>query len=529
MKGLWKRLAGIDRHTLALSLPLGLLAVALAPVAVSLPYVGEEWLGYAKMPGLLRVLRSEGLYPELRTTLTFVLAVSLLALLAGFVLGFVRRPSMVGWVRAGYISACTAGLGWFYMVFRVTGAAFAHELERDGGEIDSVILFFIRWEWSWPVLLVMAFAGLLYLASWRRTFIAAYTGYRDEGPAPGDRVVENIRRHGPDPRYRKSVLSSATLHLLIIVIIPWLLAFWGCVTPYRVPKGSGHPAVAVMAVKKPKKKKKKEYILNPNSLISFKIPEIDDSEVFQEVEQQTLLTYKATARAKGGPMGRGGGKTGGWPDGMEDHLVRFIRLKYRGANWDDGRAPSQGADRNFLDEFKKLTGFNVAEDGEAHAIRLLRKYPKGYAPPFVYMTGSGGISVSDGEKKALRDYLKGGGLLFADAGSATWDGRFRSFIRGVLPGKRLLVVADDDPLFQQPYVFPHGAPPLWHHGGFRALGMKHEGRWCVFYHPGDVNDAWKTGHSGIGKAQAEEAFQVGVNLVYYAFTHYLEETREYRK
>ena len=529
MRNLWKRLAGLDRHTLTLSLPLGLLAAALSPAVVSLPYVCEDLIGYAKMPGLLNALRSDGLYPELRSFLVFVLAIALVALLAGFVLGLVRRPAMISWVRSGYIAIFGAGFGWFYTVSRLTGTAFAHELKHDGGEIDSVILFFIRWSWSWPVLPVMAVAGLLYLASWRRVFIAAYAGHGDEGPAPGDRAVENIRTHGPDPRYRKSVLSSGTLHLLVIVIIPWLLQFWGCVTPYRVPKGSGHPAVAVMAVKKPEKKKKKEYILNPNSLISFKIPEIDDSEVFQEVEQQTLLTYKATARAKGGPMGRGGGNTGGWPDGMEDHLVRFIRLKYGGSNWDDGMSASEGADRNFLEEFKKLTGFNVAEEGEAHSIRLLRKYPKGYAPPFVYMTGSGSIRVSNRDKEVLREYLEDGGMLFADAGSAAFDSSFRGFIRSVLPGKRLLVVADDDPLFQQPYVFPHGAPPLWHHGGFRALGMKYEGRWCVFYHPGDVNDAWKTGHSGIGKRQAEEAFQVGVNLVYYAFTHYLEETREYRK
>jgi hypothetical protein len=80
-----------------------------------------------------------------------------------------------------------------------------------------------------------------------------------------------------------------------------------------------------------------------------------------------------------------------------------------------------------------------------------------------------------------------------------------------------------------PYVFPNGAPPLWHHGGNRALGAKHKNRWVVFYHPGDINDAWKTGHSGMDPQLANGAIEIGVNVVYYSFTHYLEMTRKYRK
>jgi hypothetical protein len=47
-------------------------------------------------------------------------------------------------------------------------------------------------------------------------------------------------------------------------------------------------------------------------------------------------------------------------------------------------------------------------------------------------------------------------------------------------------------IYQLPYGFPDGAPAFWHHGGRRAKGIKHEGRWVVFYHPGDMNDAWKS-------------------------------------
>ena len=61
------------------------------------------------------------------------------------------------------------------------------------------------------------------------------------------------------------------------------------------------------------------------------------------------------------------------------------------------------------------------------------------------------------------------------------------------------------------------------------MGVKRDDRWIVFYHPGDMNDAWKTGHSGMDPQLAKASEQLGINLVYYAFTRYLELTRKYRK
>lgn len=58
------------------------------------------------------------------------------------------------------------------------------------------------------------------------------------------------------------------------------------------------------------------------------------------------------------------------------------------------------------------------------------------------------------------------------------------------------------------------------HGGNRALGVKIDGRWAVFYHPGDINDAWKDGHSGAAKEVANQAYKLGVNVMYYAFNAY---------
>lgn len=456
--------------------------------------------------------------------LLVLVSVTGLLLRGRWVLGLVRKACIAAWLAV-----------WFYSVVltKVTGVVQARDIVLDGAQPDSYTVFMWRWEFLWPALLVALWFGLVYLMAWRGVVIAVWTGKRSEEPAPGDRVIADLRTHGADPRFRKSLWSSAWVHIFFVLILPWLLGLVGCVTPYRVPKGKGTPEVAVARVQKvEKKKKKKKLLVNPQSAISFHLPELDDSKIERIVEQISRVTYKADPSrvlASAGKMGVGGKGPGGWPDGMEDHEVRLIRLEYNGQGWDDGMDTSSRADINFLENFRRITGFNVARRGESHAIRLLAKYPKGYAPPFVYMTGTGNISASQRDERVLREYLYGGGMLFADCGSRHWDGAFRSFIQRVLPGEPLRVISDDDILFQIPYGFVNGPPPLWHHGGNDAMGIKHKGRWVVFYHPGDCNDAWKTGRSGMRADLAEGAMEIGVNIVYYSFTHYLELTRKYRR
>ena len=163
---------------------------------------------------------------------------------------------------------------------------------------------------------------------------------------PGDRVLEDIRTHGRDPRARKSFYASFGTHVLILILIPWLLQARGCVEPYRPPQGSGNPVVAMVKIVKPKKKKKKTLTLRPNSAILFDIPDLDESVIDQIMEEQTQATYQASVNAKAGKMGQGGGKKGGWPEGMENYKIRFIRLDHGGAGWDDGMNQT-AADVNF--------------------------------------------------------------------------------------------------------------------------------------------------------------------------------------
>lgn len=403
-------------------------------------------------------------------------------------------------------------------------------LEIDGAPQDKVSILFFLWEVAWPALAVALYAAWLLVLLRSRSVVVAFTG-GGGGPMSGDHMLENLRSHGRDPRHRRSIYGSVLVHLLIIIVIPYLLNIGGCVEPYRVPKGSGNPVVAMVKMVKPKKKKKKTLTLRPNSAILFDMPDLDHTQVDEMLEKQTQLTYDATTLAKSGKIGKGGGSKGGWPEGMDDYKIRFIRLDHGGSGWDDGMNES-AADIGFLRYFATATGLNkIAGKGESHSIALLAKYPKDGFPPFVYLTGNGAMGrVSTDDIRILRDYCLGGGMLIGDAGSPEFHQSFTRFMAQVFPDKPLLDVADDDMIYQVPFSFPNGAPAFWHHGGRRALGVKHEGRWVVFYHPGDMNDAWKSpGYTDVTPEMREAALNLGVNLVYYAFNQWDEQIARKRK
>jgi hypothetical protein len=358
---------------------------------------------------------------------------------------------------------------------------------------------------------------------------AAFTG-KEGGPLRGDVVLENLRTQGRDPRARRSLLVSFVTHVLVIIVIPYLLSLQGCVEPFSVPKGSGVEAVAMVQPKIVKKKqKKKKLLIAKNSPIIWHVPDLfEETEVDKVMEAETQLTYVATGTP--GKLGSGGGTKGGWPEGMENATVRFPRLNHGGVGWDDGMEETM-ADVNFLREFKKVTGFKVASKGEALTIGQLKSLPDDGFPPFLFITGNGGVGrLSAADCKVLREYCLKGGMLIGDAGSGAFHHSFRALLGRIFPGNPLVDISDDDVLYQQPTTFPDGAPSFWHHGGSRALGIKHEGRWIVFYHPGDMNDAWKApGYSDVTPEMRHNAMQLGINLVAYAFNQWNDAVARLRK
>jgi hypothetical protein len=337
----------------------------------------------------------------------------------------------------------------------------------------------------------------------------------------GDRIAENLRTHGEDPNYRSSTYWSAFIHIFFLFILPLLMLIEGWQKAYEIPKGEGSPVSTLIEVKKIPKKPKKTFVLNPNSAFIFIQPEIDQiSDVMEEVDEATEHVYETQVARTGGKPGKGKGKDGGWPSGMDNAKVRFIRLKYSGGDWD--QQMGKGADYNFLIKFSEMTSFKIAKKTEAISVGALKRFPKKGKPPFVYLTGSQSMNMSQREIKTLRWYmLQEGGMIFADNGGGNFDNALRSLMRRVLPEKPWIDISNDDIIYRQPYRFAHGAPPLWHHSGTRAKGIKHNGRWVVFYHQGDINDAWQEGGSGVKAHTRTAAFKMGINVVCYSFNQYM--------
>lgn len=370
-----------------------------------------------------------------------------------------------------------------------------------------------------PLLLPLALALIWMFLLTLRAVSNYYARREDTAPALGDRILHNLKTHGGDPLYRKSLYTSAAIHIFVIFILPFIFLPGGCERPYEVPQGSGTAALQIVKVRKVKKKPQKKYILNMNTAISFYVPKLEDSEVFEEVDKLTEDTYTAQ---QVGALGAGGGTKGGWPNGMENARVRFIRLEYDGGDWDQDMG--FGADYNMLLKFHEITGFNIWNKTESIRIPQLLRFPKNRAPPFIYITGGlkGGMNVSASEIKVIRKYcLELNGMLFADNGGGNFDRGFRSLLHRAFPELPVIDISNDDILYKQPFVFPDGAPPLWHHSGRRGLGVKYNGRWIVFYHQGDINDAWKDGHSGASDQVAANAYKLGINIIYYSFCQYM--------
>jgi Domain of unknown function (DUF4159) len=498
--------------------------------------VGAAWL----LPGALNtflgrnallatVLDGKQITPVLLVIFELMKVTGLLCGVIGLV-SLLRNPKTYRLLRAVLVVCFLLITSYVVMTWLASGVVLDLNLELDGQKQDRATLGLLWWNVSWQALALLLYIAWLQVMLRSRSVYAAFT--REEGaPLEGDLTLEDLRTHGQDPRSRLSFYASLVTHILIIVIIPWLVQLGGCVEAYKVPKGSGNPVVQMVKMVKPEKKKKKTMTLRPSSAIIYEIPDLDDTEVDRVMEEQTQVQYQALANASQGKMGKGGGDKGGWPEGMDDYKIRFIRLDHGGNGWDDGMDAS-GADINFLRAFAKNTGFkNIAPKGEKHSIALLAKYPKDGFPPFVYLTGNGSMgSVSSSDRKILRDYCLKGGMLVADAGSPEFHRSFTHFIQSVFPDKPLLDIADDDMLYRLPYVFPEGAPAFWHHGGRRALGMKHESRWMVFYHPGDMNDAWKSaGYTDVTPEMRDAAMQLGINIVYYAFNQWDDAVAKARK
>lgn len=150
--------------------------------------------------------------------------------------------------------------------------------------------------------------------------------------------------------------------------------------------------------------------------------------------------------------------------------------------------------------------------------------------PFVYMTGHEDVKLSEGEISSLRDYLRMGGFLMADAccGRQAFDVSFRALMKKVLPGHDLVKLEPSHPIYQAHYdiktvnltqaaavqkkLTSPAAPPL------ECIMI--DGHAAVVYSPLDLGCGWELKpHPYTVGVESQDAIRLGVNIVLYTATH----------
>ncbi|MBI4541038.1 MAG: DUF4159 domain-containing protein [Gemmatimonadetes bacterium] len=196
----------------------------------------------------------------------------------------------------------------------------------------------------------------------------------------------------------------------------------------------------------------------------------------------------------------------------EDTLLTIGRLHYGGGG-DWYANPSSLP--NLLAAIAERTGLAVAR-AEAVVTPLdpaLRDYP------YIYMTGHGNVSFTPEERRALREYLLGGGFLHADDNYGMNES-LRREVRLLFPDKELVELPADHAVYRVFYPFADGLPKIHEHDGKPPQGFAvfHSGRMILFYsYESDLGDGWEDPEvHGDPPHIREQAIRMGINLFVYA-------------
>jgi hypothetical protein len=207
----------------------------------------------------------------------------------------------------------------------------------------------------------------------------------------------------------------------------------------------------------------------------------------------------------------------------------FVRLKYPGGDWytdivDYYRWP---ADVKFAQVLAQETSIDVELHGHAQYVSIDDAYIFEY--PYLYMTGHIALRFSDEQVQRLRDYLERGGFLYTedcDIRLNNGEGRMRPalyrLMKRVFPDKTFERLDMSHPIYHTLYDHDEylGGDKLVEPNGTFDEVIFIDDRIVVYFCPSDLSCAWE-GHpcSPGGEEQRRWAFEQGINIVAYAFSH----------
>jgi len=455
--------------------------IAMIVAALSLP-IGAIWVRWARQPGM----------PTITLAIVLSLASPLwwhAAIVTADTFGF--ESLRTGIATLGAIALFFLGLAWLVWGLERTSRRF--ELQRINAAIASGVT----------------------LASHHPVSDVSQSE-SGEGPDPLRISTDHRIWHPGDPHAWYYGRDNRKLKQSTLTMVTYAATFWflsllisqmpGCQRVYELPAGGGKQQAVTQRVRIEKVVRKK-YVVNPYSSIKFEVPPID--EVRLQLEEVTAHQYT---------IGYGEGVGAGFAGGTSRGKVRLMRLEYDGGDWDLNFGI--GGDANMLLEYGLLTQQKVADKTESLRVAQLANYPKDKSPPILFLTGQQNLSLSNHDVKVLREYLREKhGMLFVSSGSGHFHNQFMALMNRVLPDVPPVSIPLDDMIHKVPFSIP-SLPYVVPHGGKEAIGWSADGRWLVYYHPGDISDAWSDGHAGVSREIYDACFRLGVNVINYAHIEY---------
>jgi len=330
---------------------------------------------------------------------------------------------------------------------------------------------------------------------------------------------DNWLRHDEYNRQRARRFYVIAVMIHVLVVLPSVISIQGCrhKVPAGVPMGKGNTLTKgdIIQVQLPKKIKRRQRVRkSPVSVYEM----LKDEDLASATD-----TNKKFADNVGVPGGVGEGAcAAGSPRGtVLGAALYFYRIKFDGPDWD---ANTDGV-RPLLREVVEAGVVKKVGSNNVVSLKDLPRHSGEYFPALLYITGTGPINATDEEVRNLRDYLMGGGMLFADVSGGTFHEHFVNFMRRVLPQQQLTVVEFDHEIYRGSYVpfsMQRGCPIYRKHtGSGPALGIWLGPRLSVFYSRGDLGSGWAA--AGIYRSRrrdVEQAYRMGVNIISYSLLYY---------
>ena len=330
-------------------------------------------------------------------------------------------------------------------------------------------------------------------------------------------------RHGEYARRRARVsyTVSVSAHAAVILgSVLWSFIFMrGCLheVPAGLPMGKGKTlAMGKVIIQTPKRIQRKRKVRKSPVSVFEMLKEEDD-----EAEKKTAQQFSDNVGVPGG-VGKGASAAGSPHGTVVGGRLYFYRIKFNGPEWDANSAGVRPLMKEVLKAgvVQKVAGYN-----NVVTLKDLPRHSGEYMPALLYMTGTGGINATDEEVANLRNYLKGGGMLFADVSGGDFHDNFVPFMRRVFPDQQLTVIEFDNEVYRgrtMPYALLHGCPIYRkHRGAGPAMGIWIGPKLAVFYSRGDLGAGWAS--AGIfqqRRRDVEQAYRMGINIITYSLLYY---------